>query len=321
MNPSTRFFARELMLGLAVLSAPLTGCRGGESEKPPVHLNPNMDTQEKGKAYRRDTTGLFADGRQMRVPVEGTVAIGHLDDDDTLNEGTAATDAGIQADGGMPAQIPTQKFPANIAFEDEGVKAHGKIRYDIYCAPCHGVLADGKGPVALKGGLLVAPPSLLDARIKGFVVGKIYTAIKHGVNNGNMPSYAAQIPVEDRWAIIAYVRQLQGVPPESGEGVVDAPTVSVASVEQGSKLYKAKGCNACHSLDGSRLVGPTWKGAFGRKEQLASGGEVTIDDAYLKESIVKPMEKVVMGYPPAMPVMPMSDVDVDSLILFIKAQQ
>ena len=53
----------------------LVGCRGGESEKPPVHLIKNMDTQEKGKAYRKDSTGLFADGRMMRAPVEGTVAI------------------------------------------------------------------------------------------------------------------------------------------------------------------------------------------------------------------------------------------------------
>jgi len=313
--------ASELMLSLAVLSALLTGCRGGESEKPPVHWIPNMDTQEKGKAYRRDTTGLFADGRQMRVPVEGTVAIGHLDDDDTLIEGTAATDAGIQADGGLPAQIPTQKFPATIAFDDEGVKAHGKLRYDIYCATCHGVLADGKGPVALKGGLMVVPPSLLDARIKGMVVGKIYSAIKHGVNNGNMPSYAAQIPVEDRWAIIAYVRQLQGVPPESGEGVIDVPVAKVASLEHGTLLYKAKGCNACHTLDGTRLVGPTWKGAFGRKEAMTAGSEVTVDEAYIKESILKPNEKVVAGYPPAMPVTPMSDIEIESITLFIKAQQ
>ncbi len=307
---------RVPLLIALVLSSTLIACRGGESDKPPVHLIPNMDTQEKGRAYRRDTSGLFADGRVMRLPVEGTVAVGQLDEDDTLHEGTSA-DGGMSGDAGTPSQ----KFPVSIAFEDDAVKAHGKLRYDIYCAVCHGVLGDGKGPVALKGGLMVAPPSLLDPRLKGLVVGKMYAAIKHGVNNGNMPSYAAQIPVEDRWAIIAYVRQLQGVPPESGEGVIDVPVATVASADHGSKLYKAKGCNACHTIDGNKLVGPSWKGAFGKMEKLANGSEVMVDDAYLRESIVKPMEKVVMGFPPAMPVMPMSDIEVESLILFIKAQQ
>ncbi|MBS1152920.1 MAG: quinol:cytochrome c oxidoreductase monoheme cytochrome subunit [Myxococcaceae bacterium] len=300
---------RAPLLIALVLCSTLTACRGGESDKPPVHFIPNMDTQEKGKAYRRDTTGLFADGRMMRAPVEGTVAIGHLDEDDTLHEG-------LGTDGGT-----TQKFPVSIAFDDAAVKEHGKLRYDIYCATCHGVLGDGKGPTALKGGLMVPPPSFHDPRLKGLLVGKIYAAIKNGVNNGNMPSYAAQIPVEDRWKIIAYVRQLQGVPPESGEGAVVVPAATVASAEHGALLYKAKGCVACHTLDGTRTVGPTWKGAFGRKEALASGGEVTVDDAYLKESILKPMEKVVAGYPPAMPTLPLTDIEVDSLILFIKAQQ
>lgn len=293
----------------ALLGAALFGCRGGESEKPPVHLIPNMDTQEKARAYRKDSSGLFADGRSMRTPIEGTVAQGQLFDDDLLYEG-------LGADG-----KPSQKFPATTAFDDEAVKHHGHLRFDIYCAPCHGVLADGKGPVALKGGLMVAPPSLLDARIKGFTVGKIYSAIRNGVNNGNMPSYSAQIPVEDRWAIIAYIRQLQGVPPESGEGVPDVPVATKSSVEHGALLYKAKGCNACHTLDGNKLVGPTWKGAYGRKEKMTDGSEVTVDDAYIKESIEKPLAKVVEGYPPAMPSLPLSEVEIGSLTLFIKAQQ
>ncbi len=70
-----------------LLGAWLTGCRGWESEEPPDAPHPNMDTQEKGRAYREDTTGLFADGRMMRAPVEGTVAQGQLDDDDLLEEG------------------------------------------------------------------------------------------------------------------------------------------------------------------------------------------------------------------------------------------
>lgn len=303
----------RLMLLIAGLTV-LAGCRGGESDKPPVHFIPNMDTQEKGRPYRRDTSGLFADGRMMRTPIEGTVAQGQLNDDDVLYEGLAPG-----ADGGTLA--PTQKFPTNVAFNDDVVKNHGKLRYDIYCSPCHGVLGDGKGPTALKGGLMVPPPSFHDPRLKGLLVGKIYSAIKNGVNNGNMPSYAAQIPVDDRWAIIAYVRQMQGVPPESGEGAPVVAEAKTASAEHGGLLYKAKGCNACHTLDGNKLVGPTWKGAYGRKEKLTDGTEVTVDDAYIKESIEKPNAKVVEGYPPAMPVLPLTPIEIDSLTLFIKAQQ
>lgn len=292
-----------------VLLLVLAGCRGGESDKPPVHLIPNMDTQEKGRAYRKDTSGLFADGRVMRMPVEGTVAIGQLFEDDVVNEG-------LDADGGI-----SSKFPTQVTFADDSVKARGKQRFDIYCSVCHGVLGDGKGPVAIKGGLMVPPPNFHDPRLKSMCVGKIYSAIKNGVNNGNMPSYAAQIPVEDRWAIIAYLRGLQGVePPESCEGAMAPVVVTVASAEAGAKLYKAKICVTCHSLDGTKIVGPTFKGLFGRMENCNTG-EVMVDEAYLRESITRPMEKVVTGYPAAMPVQTFTDLEVESLILFIKEQK
>lgn len=301
------------VMGLFVLA----GCRGGESAKPPVHLIQNMFTQEKGKAYRKDTSGLFADGRVMRLPVEGTVAQGQLEDDAHFYEGLD--------EKGQPAQT----FPAAIKTDGvitDALRARGKERYDIYCAPCHGLAGDGKGPVAqlaLDGGprLLVAPPSYGDPRLKELVAGKIYSAIKNGVNAGNMPSYAVQIPVDDRWAIVAHVRALQrafdpAVQDEGGVNVVVAKA-TVASAEQGALLYKAKTCNACHTLDGTRLVGPTFKGLYGKKETLTGGVQVDVTDEYLKESMLQPMAKVVDTYPPAMPPLPLDPIEVQSLILFI----
>jgi mono/diheme cytochrome c family protein len=294
----------------------LIACRGGESAKPPVNLIRNMMTQEKGKAYRRDTSGLFADGRTMRLPVEGTVARGQLEDDAALYEGLD--------EKGEPAKT----FPAAVKIDGQltdAFRARGKARFEIYCAPCHGVAGDGKGPVAglaLDGGprLLVAPPSYADPRLKEMVVGKMYSAIKNGVNAGNMPSYAVQIPVDDRWAIISHVRQLQraadpGVQDEGGVNVVVAKA-SVASLEHGAALYKAKTCNACHSVDGTRVVGPSFKGIYGNKEKTTAG-EVDVNDEYLKESMLQPMAKIVEGYPPAMPVLPLDPIEVQSLILFI----
>ncbi len=292
----------------------LAGCRGWETEERPVHIIKNMDTQEKGKAYRRDSTGLFADGRMSRLPVEGTIAQGQLVEDFQFDEGIDE------------ASEPTKAFPANVKSEMDANVARGQNRYQIYCTPCHGPALDGKGTVAglaLDGGprLTVAPPSLHLERIaKEMVVGKIYSAIRNGVNNGNMPSYAAQIPAADRWAIIAYVKSEQmkkdaSVPLEPG-GVAQVD-VKVATAEAGGLLYKAKGCNACHSLDGTRVVGPTFKGIWGRSEET-SAGTVKVDLAYVKESILTPMVKIVNGYPPAMPPQQLNDLEVESITLFMQ---
>lgn len=302
---------------IAALSAvaALSSCRGWETEERPINLIKNMDTQEKFKAYRRDPTGLFADGRQSRLPVEGTVAQGQLDDDPAWNEGLDETgDAGI-------------KFPAEIKDNwDENV-LRGQSRYQIYCTPCHGPALDGKGTVAglaLDGGprLQVPPANLHSERVaKDMVVGKIYSAIRNGVNGTNMPPYAAQIPVKDRWAIVAYVKAVQmekdGAPQEPDGSGTAAVIVTTATADNGAKLYKSKGCNACHSIDGSKIVGPTFKGAWGRAEET-SAGAVTVDMAYFKESVLNPMAKIVNGYPPAMPPQQVNDLELESLALFIQ---
>lgn len=100
-----------------------SGCRGWESEQPPVHLIPNMDTQDKGKAYRKDKTGLFADGRQARLPIEGTVAQGQLGEDAVFEEG-------VGADG-----QPTLTYPASVKeMLNDDFRARGKVRFATYCA-------------------------------------------------------------------------------------------------------------------------------------------------------------------------------------------
>ena len=90
-----------------------------------------------------------------------------------------------------------------------------------------------------------------------------------------------------------------------------------AQADLGKKLFKDKGCNACHSLDGSKLVGPSFKGIWGKTEKT-SGGEVTVDLAYVTESIRTPLAKVVEGYPPAMPPAVVTDVEAQSIAMFIE---
>ena len=95
---------------------------------------------------------------------------------------------------------------------------------------------------------------------------------------------------------------------------------STGPVVAGDVLYATKGCNGCHSVDGSRLVGPSFKGLFGREENLEGGATVQVDENYLRESIVAPGAKIVEGYPPAMPPYAgqLTDEQIDGLITWIK---
>lgn len=89
---------------------------------------------------------------------------------------------------------------------------------------------------------------------------------------------------------------------------------------RGEELVEKSGCLACHSLDGSRKVGPSFKGAFGRKTELADGTTVTADENYLRESLTEPNAKVVKGFPPVMPTFKgtLSDEDVAAIIAYLK---
>ena len=101
----------------------------------------------------------------------------------------------------------------------------------------------------------------------------------------------------------------------AGGGDTVADTLS----NQGKQLAQTQACVACHSLDGSASVGPTWKGLYGKSETLADGRSVVADEDYLKESILDPLAKVVKGYPPVMPKASLSEQQVAALVAYIKA--
>ncbi len=93
-------------------------------------------------------------------------------------------------------------------------------------------------------------------------------------------------------------------------------------VTLGESTAQAAGCLACHSVDGSKSVGPTWKGLFGSERTLSDGTKVTADEAYLKESILEPKAKVVEGYPGIMPTNfgeTLSELDIQALIAYIRS--
>lgn len=147
----------------------------------------DMHDQPKYTAYK--PSDFFADERSARPVVEGTIAQGHLNEDELLYTGRV---------GGQPATM----FPFAV---DEALMRRGRERYDIFCSPCHGLTGDGDGMVVQRG--YRRPPSFHVDRLRAAPPGHLYDVITNGF--GAMPDYAAQIPVRDRWAIAAYMRALQ----------------------------------------------------------------------------------------------------------------
>ena len=113
----------------------------------------------------------------------------------------------------------------------------------------------------------------------------------------------------------AYDRWERGGETEEGEAVAGLPPDQL-----GEKLYKERGCNACHSIDGSTLVGPTWKGLFGHEVSMTDGSTVTADENYIRQSILEPQAKMVKGFGPVMPAFKgiLSDDEVAAIIAYIK---
>ena len=102
---------------------------------------------------------------------------------------------------------------------------------------------------------------------------------------------------------------------------VSGEDTSTPLPELGKKLYTAKACNTCHSLDGSLKVGPSWKGIYNSPRALSDGTSVNADDNYIRESIVNPQTKVVKGCAPVMPTYAglLSDREIDAIIEYIKS--
>lgn len=187
MTPRARKGLITAGAGLIALAL-AAGTRGRTSSRPPFNLNPNMDVQPRAEAQA--ASGFFYDGAEMRPPVAGTVARGELRDDGPYWTGKDA--AGV-----LVATLPVEL--------DAAMRERGARRYDIYCAACHDRNGDGKGILFERG--KVPTPSFHDARLRAVPDGHFFEVITNGF--GLMPSYAYPIPVADRWAIIAHVRELQ----------------------------------------------------------------------------------------------------------------
>jgi mono/diheme cytochrome c family protein len=166
-----------------------------------------MQDQPKMKPYRPTT--FFRDGLSSRPPVEGTVPRGFLHTDSEFFTGkkrgsapTATASPSTNASGAAAFPDDLEVLPIVVNKE---VLDRGRGRFEIFCSVCHGLTGNGDGMVVRRGYRRAA--SFHDDRLRQAPVGHFFDAITNGW--GAMPSYAPQIAVQDRWAIVAYIRALQ----------------------------------------------------------------------------------------------------------------
>ena len=188
-----------LLGGLALVGA---GCR--------------QDMHNQPKAKPQSKSAFFVDGRTGRLPVEGTIARGQLNEDDHLYRG--------KIDG---------KFATTFPFAiDAATLRRGQERYEIFCTPCHGATGLGNGMVVQRGFKVAASHHI--ERLRNETNGYWFDVITNGF--GVMPPAGPQIPVKDRWAIVAYVRALQL---SRHAALTDIPEDQREAVTSGRKLPEA----------------------------------------------------------------------------------
>jgi mono/diheme cytochrome c family protein len=147
-----------------------------------------MTSQPRYNVYA--SSDFFPNGAAKQLPPSGTVPRGVLLDPRLV--------AGRDPNGAYLSEVPL--------VVTDNLLSRGRSRFGIFCAVCHGAAGDGRSIVASNMGER-PPPSLLRPELRALPAGFLYQVVAQGF--GQMPSYAAELPVEDRWAVVAYVKQLQ----------------------------------------------------------------------------------------------------------------
>jgi mono/diheme cytochrome c family protein len=206
------FVSGFLVLCVAVVA--ILGFRGDKSRRPPLEIFPDMTRQQK---TRPESASLFfEDRRASREYVAGTVARGSAFQDTPYNTGRIPGTTNF-----------VEVMPVTLT---EKLMARGNERYQINCAPCHGSQGDGKGIVSNYG---LIPANFHDPRFVRMPDGEVFNTISNG--KGLMGPYGANVTIDDRWAIVAYVRALQRSRLATGQdlaGVSDLPAEIKANLKK-----------------------------------------------------------------------------------------
>jgi mono/diheme cytochrome c family protein len=149
----------------------------------------HRDMRDQPRYEPLEASTFFADGQSARPIVAGTVARGQLNDDEPFFTGKEV--------GELVPEIPLEI--------DRALLERGQERFNVYCSVCHGRTGEGNGMIVQRG--FRKPPSLHLERLRNAPAGHFFDVVTNGL--GAMPGYRIQVPVRDRWAIVAYVRVLQ----------------------------------------------------------------------------------------------------------------
>jgi mono/diheme cytochrome c family protein len=178
----------------------ILGLPGSMSRRTPIEVFPDMDRQLKLRPEA--PSDFFTNGVTSQLPPAGTVV---------RSQPVESLTGPVY--GFEDSPVNTGKVTGTTNFVDsnplpitEKLMRRGQQRFDIYCTPCHGGLGDGNG-ITKKLGVMPAVANLHDQRIVDMPDGEIFNTITHG--KGLMGAYGPVMPVQDRWAVIAYVRALQ----------------------------------------------------------------------------------------------------------------
>lgn len=188
---------------VCILTVSILGFRGSKFTKPPLYIFPDMDWQEKYQPQGEN--GFFADGRNDRTPVAGTVARGNAHEmRGVFSEAygyAPVLNPSLYTGKGAEGEFITE-FPISVTHE---LMKLGHDKYSIFCYICHGSSGDGNGITKKYG--MVATANYHDDRLRNMAIGEIFNTVTNG--KGQMGSYADKLSPEERWAVIAYVRALQ----------------------------------------------------------------------------------------------------------------
>lgn len=245
------YIALVMIILASIPPAIIARTRAVPSERRRIHFIQDMDNQ--GKFRAQQANPMFADGRAMRLPVEGAIAREDAPDDDHFTRGLARDEAGkLQWASAFPAQTPV-----NAALMERG-----EARFSIYCRPCHGDSGHGDGIVnkramellnagpAGNGTTWVQPKNLHEPQIRIQPPGQLFNTITHGIRT--MAGYESQIPIADRWAIVAYVKALQRSQNAKPEDVPAAQRASLPLIPLPKPAESAPAPSAANDTAASR---------------------------------------------------------------------
>ena len=191
----------------------------------------DMQDQPRYKQYK--SSDFFADGKAMQDPPDGTVARGQLREDKALYTGkkeNAGANVAVETTTDASGNTIVSSFPNDIEELPlpltKELLERGEQRYRIFCIVCHGPVGKGDGMVVRRG--YPKPSTYHDDRLRNAPVGHFFDVMTNGW--GKMNGYASQIPVADRWAIVAYIRALQASQNPGGNAAPEANGAETGNV-------------------------------------------------------------------------------------------